>query len=304
MGHRCGQGCGTFKITFCGGDDFLSLPDIKKYYRINKEENMELFQQEHSLIDSFNKLAEIYDDTTDDFSHEIIHYIHTQNMANEFPPPGKDINLLDLGGGTGKYSIILSKMGYNVTLADISDQSLEIARINIEKENLNIKILNSSGENLPIENEAYDIIVMIGGVINYTPNPEKLIQECKRVLKKGGILYFDFMNTMGWGNEIPEYKFRLEIIEAKTKLIQMDDWDYPARLFNCKYMEEIIKNTGLKIKSKYGLLNAVTSLPLNIRYGKEYDEETLKRYKKKELELSRDNECYGTSWSCIIAAIK
>ena len=265
---------------------------------------MEFYQLEHGLINSFNKLAETYDDITNDFTHEIIHYIHTQNMTNELPPPSKDITLLDLGGGTGKYSIILSKKGYNITLVDISSQSLEIARKKIEKEKLLVKIINSSGENLPMENEVYDIVLMIGGVINYTPEPEKLIQECKRVLKKDGILYFDFMNTIGWGNEIPEYKFRLEIIEAKTKLIQMGDWDYPARLFNYKFMEEIIETNGLKIKAKYGLLNATTSLPLSFRYGNEYEEEILERYKIMELELSRDKECYGTSSSCIIIAKK
>jgi hypothetical protein len=84
----------------------------------------------------------------------------------------------------------------------------------------------------------------------------------------------------------------------------MDDWDYPVRLFNYKHMEELVKENGLKIKSKYGLVNITTSLPMELRYGNEYDKEILEEYKKLELDLSRDKECYGTSWSCSIIAWK
>jgi SAM-dependent methyltransferase len=155
-----------------------------------------------------------------------------------------------------------------------------------------------------MESEYFDIIVMLGGVISYTPDPDKLLKECKRVLKKDGMIYFDFLNAFGWSNEISDIKFRLEILEEKEKLIKMDDWDYPARIFNYKFMEELVRNNGFRIKSKYGVINITTSLPLKTRYGNEYDEGLLERYKTKELELSRDKECYGTSWSCTIVAKK
>jgi hypothetical protein len=43
---------------------------------------------------------------------------------------------------------------------------------------------------------------------------------------------------------------------------------------------------------------------MKLRYGNEYDKGILEKYKKIELDLSRDNECYGTSWSCSIIACK
>ena len=261
-------------------------------------------QNEHELMNSFDKLANWYDDVTNDFTHEIIHYIHIQNMAIEIPLPNNEIKLLDLGGGTGKYSLLFSKLGYSVTLVDISMESLKIAEKKFSENKLDIKIINTSGEKLPLENDIFDIIVMTGGVINYSPNYKELLQECKRVLKKNGILYFDFMNSIGWCNEIPNANSRLEVIEAEEKLIQMGDWDYPARLFNCNFLEEMVIENGFKIKSKYGLINITTSLPLDIRYSKNYEKDVLERFKKVELEVSRNKECYGTSWSCIIIALK
>jgi ubiquinone/menaquinone biosynthesis C-methylase UbiE len=265
---------------------------------------MEYEQNNNDLINSFDKIANIYDNETDDFSHKIIEYINMENIKQELPKPEKTLKLLDLGGGTGKYSLLLSKFGYDVTLADISKESLKVAYEKFKQENVSISIINISGEELSFENNSFDIIIMLGGVINYTPNYDKLLKECKRVLKQNGILYFDFINNNGWCNETPDPKTRIEMAEKNEKLIKMDDWDYPMRTFNYKYMEEVLERNGLKIRSKYGLINLSTSLSLDIRYGKEYDKEILEKYKKMELRISREKECYGTSWSCSIIARK
>jgi ubiquinone/menaquinone biosynthesis C-methylase UbiE len=209
---------------------------------------MEQYQNNDGLINSFNKLADIYDEATNDFAHKIIEYINIQNLTMELPPPSNKLTLLDLGGGTGKYSLMFSKLGYNVTLVDISDKSLKVAENKFKHEKIKIPIINTSGESIPIKDESFDIIIMLGGVINYTPSPNKLLKECKRLLKNGGILYFDFLNSIGWCNEVNDPEFRLGIVESNEKIIKMDDWDYPVRLFNYKYMEKLVKENGLKIK--------------------------------------------------------
>jgi ubiquinone/menaquinone biosynthesis C-methylase UbiE len=265
---------------------------------------MEYEQNSNDLIKSFNKIANIYDNETDDFSHKIVEYINMENIKQELPKPDKTLKLLDLGGGTGKYSLLLSKLGYNVTLVDISNESLKVAKEKFKQENISIPIINISGEELSFEDDYFDIIIMLGGVINYTPDYNKLLKECKRVLKQNGVLYFDFINNNGWCNETFDPRFRIEIAETNEKTIKMDDWDYPMRIFNYKYMEEVLERNGLKVRSKYGLINLSTSLPLDIRYGKEYDKEILERYKRLELKISREKECYGTSWSCSIIVIK
>jgi ubiquinone/menaquinone biosynthesis C-methylase UbiE len=264
---------------------------------------MENAQTDESLIKSFNNLAEQYDDITNDFTNNVMEYITRENLIKELPAPDEKMKILDLGGGTGKYSLFLSKLGYNVTLLDISNKSLNIAKDKFVKENININVINASGENTPFNENEFDIIIMIGGVINYTPNPLKLLSECKRILKEEGILYFDFTNTIGWANEMRNANFRLELLLSKEKLIQMPDWDYPERVFNYKYMERMVENEGFKIINKYGITNLITSLPFEVKF-KNADERLLEKYKKIELELSRDKECYGTSCLCGIFAKK
>jgi ubiquinone/menaquinone biosynthesis C-methylase UbiE len=265
---------------------------------------MEYKQSNSDLINSFDKLEATYDEETNDFTHKIIDYIHMENLTIELPPPKNEIKLLDLGGGTGKYSVILSKLGYNITLLDISKESIKVAEEKFKQNNLHVTTINSSGENIPFEDNFFDVILMVGCVINYTPNPERMLIECKRVLKSNGIMYFDFSNNIGQCNEINDIKFRIELAEADEKLIKMDDWDYPMRGFNYKRMEQLLENKNFKIKSKYGLINLTTSLPMKFRYGNDYDENILEKYKKMELQLSREKECYGTSLCCIIVIQK
>ena len=265
---------------------------------------MKLVQEKQKLINSFNKLANTYDEETNSFSHKIVEYITRENLLKELPLPNKKLKLLDLGGGTGKNSLHFSKLGYNVTLLDISSESLKIAESKFKNENLQIEIINASGEAIPISNESFDIIVMLGSVISYTPNPKQLLKECNRILKSGGIFYFDFDNVLRFCHKIKDIELLINLIEEKENISQMGPEDYPVRSFRHKYMEEILIEEGFKIKTKYGLINATASLPLDIRYAKNYKDDILERYKKLELDLSRDPECYGTSIYCSIVAIK
>lgn len=261
-------------------------------------------QNNELLINSFNKEAHKYDNDTSDFGNKIVDYVNLENIKENLPPPDKNIALLDLGGGTGKYSLIFSKLGYKTTLVDISGEMLRVAEQKFKQENVSVSIFNTSGEELPFNDGCFNVIIMIGGVMSYTPNPHKLLMECKRVLKIDGIMYFDFLNTFGFCNEVGEINFRIEIAEAKEKLIQMSDWDYPVHLFNYKCIEEMIIKNKFKITKKYGTLVLSTSLPLDVRCGNDYDKNLFERYKKIELELSRNENYFGMASLCSICVVK
>ena len=54
--------------------------------------------------------------------------------------------------------------------------------------------LISTIENMPVDNERFDLIICLGTVINYC-DPIKVFSEFNRVLKKGGYLLIDFENS-------------------------------------------------------------------------------------------------------------
>lgn len=141
-----------------------------------------------------------------------------------------------------------------------------------------------------------------GAVISYTPSPIALIKETARILKKGGLIWFDALNPLGWAIEIQDPIIKADIALEKEKLIKMDDWDYPARIISLENMKDILSKYNFKIKTIYGLMVLAHSLPLDYRYSNPYDIEIVKKYQKVELELSKRNDCIGSAWSYIICA--
>jgi ubiquinone/menaquinone biosynthesis C-methylase UbiE len=260
-------------------------------------------QKTLDLLKSFNNISSDYDNETNTFHHKITEYLTINNLL-EVLPKDRNIRVLDSGGGTGKYSIFLSKLGYEIDLIDISEKSINIAKEKAKKENLEISTYIGNSEKTLFENEFYDFVMMNGGVISYTPNPQDLLNEAFRILKPGGLLFFDFLNSLGWAIESPDMSFKSEIALADERLIQMSDWDYPARIISIEKMKTFLGNSGFKIHSQYGLVLLSNSLPLDIRYSKKYDKKLLEKYKEIELKISRKEECIGSSWSCSICAIK
>lgn len=72
----------------------------------------------------------------------------------------KTLKIIDIGCGTGRHSIELSKRGYSITGIDLSESLLEKAR---EKANLNglkIDFLKHDARNLPF-NKQFDVAIMM-----------------------------------------------------------------------------------------------------------------------------------------------
>ena len=258
---------------------------------------------EKDLQKSFDKLAENYDKTTTTFHHKISEYVLYENLKEELKLFSAPI-ILDAGCGTGKFALKLLKEGFDVTLLDLSEKSLAVAQGKIRKEGFNPRVFSGSVENMPFEDQSFDFVMMNGAVISYTVNPEKALKEAHRVLKKDGLLFFDFFNTIGWGIEIHDLEFKYDVADAETKLIQMPDWDYPARLMSLNYVRNMLSTAGYQIINEYGLINLTHSVSLDIRYNDLVEEEIVNKYKKLELALSRNKELLGSAWSCIISAKK
>lgn len=72
----------------------------------------------------------------------------------------KSLKILDVGCGTGRHSIELTKRGYSVTGIDLSESQLASARAKAEKENLKIDFQIHDARNLPF-NQEFDAAIML-----------------------------------------------------------------------------------------------------------------------------------------------
>ncbi len=72
----------------------------------------------------------------------------------------KSLKILDVGCGTGRHSIELTKRGYSVTGVDLSDSQLAVAREKAAKANLKIDFQKQDARDLPF-NKEFDVAIML-----------------------------------------------------------------------------------------------------------------------------------------------
>ncbi len=72
----------------------------------------------------------------------------------------KSLKILDVGCGTGRHSIELSKRGYLLTGIDLSDSQLKKAGEKAKMNNLEIDFLKHDARNFPFENQ-FDVAIML-----------------------------------------------------------------------------------------------------------------------------------------------
>ncbi len=145
-------------------------------------------------------------------------------LAMELLRPEKTMRILDIGCGTGNYSIKLATLGCHVTAIDVSENMLDIARTKALKKNLDIDFRIGAVENLEFENESFDAVVSVTA-IEFFDDVQKGFEEMFRVAKKEAPIVVGTINKeSAWGElyETPYFKentvFRYANLVGKSML--------------------------------------------------------------------------------------
>lgn len=100
---------------------------------------------------------------------------------------GKDV--LDLGSGFGGRTVRYLEYGVrSVTGVEISEELASHSEAFVKlKAADSVRFLVGTGENIPCDNESFDLIAM-NDVMEHVISPAEVLQECYRVLRPGGRL--------------------------------------------------------------------------------------------------------------------
>ena len=98
--------------------------------------------------------------------------------------------IIDVGGGTGKYSEWLAKKGHQVYLIDPIFKHLQIAKARANKLKNKYRVQLGESKNLDFPNNYADVIILHGPLYHLQNETERkhTIQEAKRVVKNNGII--------------------------------------------------------------------------------------------------------------------
>jgi len=119
----------------------------------------------------------------------------------------KHKKILEVGAGTGRLANRLFKNGADVVALDVSSEMLKV----LKGKNSKIKIIVGEAENLPFEDEFFDIVIA-AFLIVHLKDPKVFFDEAYRVLKTGGKLLITNINQ----KEAPEIKTKNGIIKIES----------------------------------------------------------------------------------------
>ncbi|WP_046768783.1 class I SAM-dependent methyltransferase [Jiangella alkaliphila] len=132
--------------------------------------------------------AQTYDDKWSiSFDDRCISYARDRFTAVAGPPLAPYERALEIGAGTGFFSLNLRQAGVldDVTVTDISPGMVEAAQRNARQLGFEIAGEVADAEKLPFPDETFDVVVG-HAVIHHLPDVEQAFREMLRVLKPGG----------------------------------------------------------------------------------------------------------------------
>jgi SAM-dependent methyltransferase len=126
--------------------------------------------------------------------------------------------VLEVGCGAGVDLARFAKGGASVTGVDLTVSAIELAKANFSQQGLEGDLRVANGEHLPFADGTFDL-VYAHGVVQYTADPRRLVEECRRVLKPGGEAVFQVYNRVSWLNALSKLmKVGLEHDDAPVLL--------------------------------------------------------------------------------------
>ena len=107
------------------------------------------------------------------------------------PRPGPYARSLEIGAGTGYFSLNLLKAGVvgAATCTDISPGMLAALEANAQRLGLDVETAACDAAELPFEDASFDL-VLGHAVLHHLPDLERSFAEFARVLRPGGTLFF------------------------------------------------------------------------------------------------------------------
>ncbi|MDG5470877.1 class I SAM-dependent methyltransferase [Jeotgalibacillus sp. ET6] len=224
---------------------------------------------------SYGRFAQIYDQLMSDMPYDQWTRFLLEKK-DQFNIQGK--RLLDVGCGTGEWTLQIAQLGFEVTGIDLSDSMLAVASHKAQQSGVEIALYQQDMAEAG-GFEPFDIITIFCDSLNYLETEEQLkktIQNMTSLLNDGGLLIFDvhspykiqelFINQTFtyddgevayiWNSFEGEHPLSVEhelsffVLEdsSQDKYLRFDEF-HKQRTYPVDYYKSLLENAGFKIES-------------------------------------------------------
>ena len=202
----------------------ISMTELEQYYnKFNEEKRL---NSRHGQVEFCLSMKYI---------HESIDKITALNEVKH----KNDIKIIDIGAGTGRYSVALAEEDYDVTAVELVKYNLGI----LKKKNSSVKAMQGNALNLrKLNSNTFDITLLFGPMYHLFgfEDKKKALSEAKRVTKPGGIILVAYcMNEYG----VITYGFKerhvLECMQQGRFSTTFQTQSLPEHLYDYMRIEDI-----------------------------------------------------------------
>ena len=147
------------------------------------------------LNEFYSKYSE--DDRLERSRRGQLEFFTTMEYIHRYAGAGSKV--LEVGAGTGKYSVTLAKEGMDVTAVELLETNLDVLRKKSDGIG-NIKSFQGDATDLSkFADDSFDVTLVLGPMYHlYEPaDVHKAIDEAIRVTKKGGVIMYAFLSVFG-----------------------------------------------------------------------------------------------------------
>jgi SAM-dependent methyltransferase len=109
----------------------------------------------------------------------------------------KGKSVLEIAPGIGLDTVAYAQHGAQVTGVDIAPMALDLARKNLEHNDVDATLEIGNAESLRFPDNSFDFVVA-RGILMFTPDDQKVVEEIRRVLKPGGEAQILLHKRLSW----------------------------------------------------------------------------------------------------------
>ena len=189
-----------------------------------------------------------------DKAHKV-EFLTTTKYIDKYIKPGDKI--LEVGAGTGRYSLHYASKGYEVEAVELTKSNIEEFKKNID-ENMNVSVHEGNALDLSMyKDNLFDITLVLGPIYHLFSMEEKkkAIEEAIRVTKPHGKIFIAYIT-----NDIVIITYGLK----KGNLLKLKDVcdenykvkEIPEEIFSVNYIEEfenMMKKFPVKFLNELGV---------------------------------------------------
>ena len=174
--------------------------------------------------------------------HGSVEYITTRKYIDEALSRDRTKKILEVGAGTGRYSVTLAKEGWDVTAVELLEHNISVLRSKLTGEE-NIRVLQGNAMDLSaLEDDSFDLTLVLGPMYHLynKENKSRALSEAVRVTRPGGWIMTAYcMNDP----TVVQYVFGMGFLkEVMGQNMINSDWrclSEPKDLFELVRTEEI-----------------------------------------------------------------